>query len=409
MLGRTLLRLVDLLPNPSVGIQRLIAVAVILTQGGIAITGAIVRVTASGLGCPTWPQCFPGSFVPVPHAEVPRIHQAVEFGNRMIAFAVVVAAALAVLAVTRARRRPEVLVYAWLMPVSTVVQAVIGGITVRTGLLWWTVAIHLLTSMTMVWLSVLLYVKIGEPDDGVDQPRVPTPLRVLTALSGVNLAAVLVTDTLVTAAGPHAGDRSPTRTVPRLKVQVDTLVHLHSSLLVAYLALIVGLGFGLLAVRAARPISCCGSACCWCCCARRPPSAPRSTTPGCPPRWWPCTWRGWPRAPRPPPRYGRRCDSAPRPSRSQADSTASANRRCAASRPGVSRCRPPSSGATRSSRTSRSPARSARANSNSGTPIPVWSAATASAAWPSSQDSNSGSAGEACDCAPPRKINDVSG
>lgn len=254
MLGRTLLRLVDLLPNPSVGVQRLIALAVILTQGGIAITGAIVRVTASGLGCPTWPQCFPGSFVPVPHAEVPRIHQAVEFGNRMITLAVVVAAALAVLAVTRARRRPEVLVYAWLMPVSTVVQAVIGGITVRTGLLWWTVAIHLLTSMTMVWLSALLYVKIGEPDDGVDQPRVPTPLRVLTALSGVNLAAVLVTGTLVTAAGPHAGDRSPTRTVPRLEVQVDTLVHLHSSLLVAYLALIVGLGFGLLAVRAARPI-----------------------------------------------------------------------------------------------------------------------------------------------------------
>ena len=65
------------------------------------------------------------------------------------------------------RRRREVLVYAWLMPASTVVQAVIGGITVLTGLLWWTVAIHLLASMTMVWLAVLLYVKIGEPDDGV--------------------------------------------------------------------------------------------------------------------------------------------------------------------------------------------------------------------------------------------------
>lgn len=254
MLGRTLLRLVDLLPNPSLGVQRLIAAAVILTQGGIAITGAIVRVTASGLGCPTWPQCFPGSFVPVAHAEVPRIHQAVEFGNRMITFAVVVAAALAVLAVTRARRRREVLIYAWLMPVSTVVQAVIGGITVRTGLLWWTVAIHLLTSMTMVWLAVLLYVKIGEPDDGAVRVLIPKPLRALTALSGVNLAAVLVTGTLVTAAGPHAGDRSATRTVPRLKVEVATLVHIHSSLLVAYLALIVGLGFGLLAVRATRPV-----------------------------------------------------------------------------------------------------------------------------------------------------------
>ncbi|WP_156747115.1 heme A synthase [Mycobacterium sp. E2462] len=246
--------MVDLLPDPSLRVQRLIAAAVVLTQGGIAVTGAIVRVTASGLGCPTWPQCFPGSFTPVAHAEVPRIHQAVEFGNRMITFAVVLAAALAVLAVVRARRRREVLVYAWLMPVSTVVQAVIGGITVRTGLLWWTVAIHLLTSMTMVWLAVLLFVKIGEPDDGVAQRRVPVALRALTGLIGLNLAAVLVTGTLVTAAGPHAGDRSPTRTVPRLKVEVDTLVHAHSSLLIAYLALLVGLGFGLLAVRAARPV-----------------------------------------------------------------------------------------------------------------------------------------------------------
>src|SRR6201992_2442236 len=144
-----LLRLVDLLPDPSLRTQRVIAALVILTQGGIAVTGAIVRVTASGLGCPTWPQCFPGSFTPVAHAEVPRIHQAVEFGNRMITFAVVITA---ILAVPRARRRAEVLVYAWLMPASTVLQAVIGGITVLTGLLWWTVAIHLLASMAMVWL-----------------------------------------------------------------------------------------------------------------------------------------------------------------------------------------------------------------------------------------------------------------
>lgn len=248
------MRVVDLLPYPSLRIQRIIAATVILSQGGIAVTGSIVRVTASGLGCPTWPRCFPGSFVPVTVSEVPRVHQAIEFGNRLFSIAVVITAALAVLAVTRARRRGEVLAYAWLMPVSTVVQAVIGGITVRTGLLWWTVAIHLLVSMTMVWLSVLLYVKIGEPDDGVVRPRVARPLRALTALTGVNVAAVLVAGTLVTAAGPHAGDRSPSRTVPRLKVEITTLVHLHSSLLVAYLALLVGLGFGLLAVGAARPI-----------------------------------------------------------------------------------------------------------------------------------------------------------
>jgi len=252
--GRIFLRLVDLLPLPSLRAQRIIAAAVILTQGGIAVTGAIVRVTASGLGCPTWPQCFPGSFTPVAVAEVARIHQAVEFGNRMITFAVVLTAALAVLVVTRARRRREVLVYAWLMPASTIVQAVLGGITVLTGLLWWTVAIHLLASMTMVWLAVLLYAKIGEPDDGVPVLRVPKPLRGLTLLSALTLAAVLVTGTLVTAAGPHAGDKSADRTVPRLEVEITRLVHLHSSLLVAYLALLIGLGFGLVAVQVVRPV-----------------------------------------------------------------------------------------------------------------------------------------------------------
>lgn len=243
-----------MLPLPSLRTQRLIAIAVILSQGGIAVTGAIVRVTASGLGCPTWPQCFPGSFTPVPHPEVAGIHQAVEFGNRLITFLVVLTAALAVLAVTRARRRREVLAYAWLMPASTVVQAVIGGITVLTGLLWWTVAIHLLASMTMVWLAVLLYVKIGEPDTGVPALAVPQPLRWLTALTGVALAAVLVTGTLVTAAGPHAGDKSIDRPVPRLMVEITTLVHAHSSLLVAYLSLVVALGFALLAVRAPRAV-----------------------------------------------------------------------------------------------------------------------------------------------------------
>ena len=242
---------------PSLRAQRIIAFLVILTQGGIAVTGAIVRVTASGLGCPTWPQCFPGSFTPVPHAEVAGIHQAVEFGNRMITFLVVLTAALAVLAVTRARRRREVLIYAWLMPASTVAQAVIGGITVLTGLLWWTVAIHLLASMTMVWLAVLLYVKIGEPDEdtaGISTPVVPKPLRHMTALAAVVLAAQLVSGTLVTGAGPHAGDKSITQPVPRLQVEITTLVHLHSSLLVAYLTLVVGLGFGLLAVHAPRPV-----------------------------------------------------------------------------------------------------------------------------------------------------------
>ena len=186
---RFLLRLVDVLPMPSLRTQRLIAAAVILTQGGIAVTGAIVRVTASGLGCPTWPQCFPGSFTPVAVSEVPRIHQAVEFGNRMVTFLVVLTAALAVLAVTRARRRAEVQVYAWLMPASTVVQAVIGGITVLTGLLWWTVALHLLASMTMVWLAVLIALVVAQGLVGTVQYFTGVP-AVLVAVHVAGAAAV---------------------------------------------------------------------------------------------------------------------------------------------------------------------------------------------------------------------------
>ncbi|WP_328663834.1 COX15/CtaA family protein [Nocardia salmonicida] len=248
MLYRAFIGLVDRLPLPSLRVQRLIAVAVILSQAGISVTGAIVRVTASGLGCPTWPQCFPGSFTPIGVSEVPVLHQTVEFGNRLLTFAVTLCAALIVLAVVRARRRKEVLVYAWLMPGGTVVQAVIGGITVRTGLLWWTVAVHLLASMAMVWLAVVLYAKISEPDDGIETVQVPAPLRWLTALSGVALAGVLVAGTLVTAAGPHAGDKSIDRQVERLEVEIVTLVHLHSQLLIGYLALLIGLAFGLYAV-----------------------------------------------------------------------------------------------------------------------------------------------------------------
>ena len=243
-------RLVNLLPLPSLRTQRILAAAVVLSQALIAVTGSIVRVTASGLCCPTWPQCFPGSFTPEPHAEVPVIHQAVEFGNRLITFAVVITAILAVLAVTRARRRREVLFYAWLMPASTVLQAVIGGITVLTGLLWWTVAIHLLISMVMVWLATLLYIKIGEPDDGIVSETVPKPLRRLTFLSAIVLTATLIAGTLVTGAGPHAGDKSPQRTVPRLEVEIVTLVHVHATLLVCYLSLLIGLGAGVMAVGA---------------------------------------------------------------------------------------------------------------------------------------------------------------
>ncbi len=255
VLYRGYLNLVDRLPLPSLRTQRIIAFLTIVVQGGIAVTGSVVRVTASGLGCPTWPQCFPGSMVPVGvSSNVHTLHQAVEFGNRLLTFVVVVVSAAIVLAVTRARRRREVIAWAWLMPAGTVLQAVIGGITVLTGLLWWTVAIHMLASMLMVWLAVVLFEKVGEPDDGVVDQVLPQPLRWLTALSGVVLAGVLIAGTMVTGAGPHAGDKGIERPVPRLDLDITNLVHLHAELLVGYLALLVGLAFALYAVAAPEPV-----------------------------------------------------------------------------------------------------------------------------------------------------------
>ena len=316
--GRIFLRLVDLLPLPSLRVQRAIAAAVILTQGGIAVTGAIVRVTASGLGCPTWPQCFPGSFTPIPHPEVAGIHQAVEFGNRMITFLVVLTAALAVLAVTRARSRREVLIYAWLMPASTVVQAVIGGITVLTGLLWWTVAIHLLASMTMVWVSVLLYVKIGEPDER----RCPAPC---------SEAVAPVDHSQRDGAGRHPRDRNtghgrgpargrqehhPTGATATGRDH-DARAH---ALLAARDVPVAARRAGLRTARRARtaagPAAARGARRRWC--AVKDSSAPCSTSTMSRRRWWPSTSRVRPRALRPPPRYGRRCESGPRPRRSRA-------------------------------------------------------------------------------------------
>ena len=241
-------RLLDKLPNPSLRVQQAIAIAVIATQAGISVTGSVVRVTSSGLGCPTWPKCFPGSYVPTTVAMVPFWHQAIEFGNRMLTGVVTIAAGLIVVAVLRARRRREVVFYAWLMPIGTVVQAVLGGITVRMQLLWWTVAIHLIVSMIMIWFATLLYNKVSEPDDAALNLEMPRGLHTLVSLSAVALTATLVVGTMVTGAGPHAGDAAAD--MHRLNLDIETLAHTHAMLMTAYFTLLIGLGFALATTKA---------------------------------------------------------------------------------------------------------------------------------------------------------------
>jgi cytochrome c oxidase assembly protein subunit 15 len=119
--------------------------------------------------------------------------------------------------------------------------------TVLLGLVWWSVAVHFLVSMAMVWLAVQL-VEASSDGNGPPRPVVGTPVRRLVAASTAVLAALLVAGTLVTAAGPHAGDAA----TPRLGLGVPDAAQLHADLLFAYLGLLVGLGFALAAVAAPR-------------------------------------------------------------------------------------------------------------------------------------------------------------
>ena len=227
---------IDRLPSPSYRLQLGVAIAVVATQALIAMTGAVVRVTGSGLGCPTWPECFPGSMVPVEHPEFAALNQWIEYGNRLFTGIVgLIAGAAFVLAYLHRPRDKRYLRLAAAMPVGVIVQAGIGGITVRMDLLWWTVAVHLIASTVMVCLATLLVHAI--PREGRTTQRGTRLLYVPAAL----LTGVLITGTMVTGAGPHGGDPA----TPRLDLPVETLAHVHAAMLYTYLGTLVLLGFWL--------------------------------------------------------------------------------------------------------------------------------------------------------------------
>jgi cytochrome c oxidase assembly protein subunit 15 len=234
------------LPATPPRLMRALAVAAALAQGGIAVTGSVVRVTGSGLGCPDWPTCFPGSLTPDTRFDVAPLHQWVEFGNRLLTGLITVVALVCLIAAlgTRPRRR-RLTVLAACMPAGVFAQAVIGGVTVLAGLAWWTVCVHFLVSMVLVWLGVLLVRATGQLD-GPAVPTLPAAGRGLITLASAALAALLTAGTMVTAAGPHAGDAK----APRLGAGVRVTAQLHADLLIGYLGLLIGLGFLLHAVHA---------------------------------------------------------------------------------------------------------------------------------------------------------------
>jgi cytochrome c oxidase assembly protein subunit 15 len=206
------------------------AIASLVANVGIVLTGGVVRLTGSGLGCPTWPRCTDESFVP--HRALGH-HSAIEFGNRLLTF-VVAAVAIATFVVAWRYGRAGVLRLAFLLALGVPAQAVIGGVTVLTDLNPWVVSFHLLVSLAMVGLAVTLIRRVTEGDE---PPRALVPQGVVWLVRAVFLAgwAVLYVGTVVTGSGPHAGDVD----APRNGLDPRALSQLHSDVVFLLLGLTV--------------------------------------------------------------------------------------------------------------------------------------------------------------------------
>ncbi len=214
----------------------------VATQIGIVLTGGLVRLTGSGLGCPTWPECVPGSYTPtVTQAE--GYHKHIEFGNRLLTFVVGIVALATVVAVwryVRATGAPRRVLLLGVLPLLGVVgQAVLGGVTVLTGLSPVTVAAHFLLSMVLVAVSTVLLLAVRSPSGPAAVRR--ELLWLVWAVAAV-AALVLVLGTVVTGAGPHSGDAD---TPARLAVDPRTASWIHADAVWLFLGLVAALVVGL--------------------------------------------------------------------------------------------------------------------------------------------------------------------
>ena len=205
---------------------RRLAVVTTALLAAIVVSGAAVRLTSSGLGCPTWPRCTDTSLI-----APPSYHALVEFVNRVVSALVgVVVALVAIASVLRRPRRRDVVVLSWSLVAGFVGQAVIGGLSVRYGLAPGWVMAHFLLSMLLLWAALVL---VHRADDAawahvppVHVPAMRRELRWLVRLLASVAGAVLVLGTVTTGTGPHAGDS--TRHVARFALPLERVTQLHA-------------------------------------------------------------------------------------------------------------------------------------------------------------------------------------
>jgi cytochrome c oxidase assembly protein subunit 15 len=233
---------------------RRVLLANLVAQVGIVVTGGLVRLTGSGLGCPSWPECVPGSYVPVVR-QPQGFHKYIEFSNRMVTLAVLVAAAAALLVTLRATPRAERrdrrgrLLLGAVPLLGVVTQAMLGGLTVLTGLNPATVAAHFLLSMVLVAASSLLLLRVGLPRPPVG--HLPRELAWLGRGIAVVLAVVLVLGTVVTGSGPHSGDAARPA---RFGFDPRTVSWVHADAVWLFLGLVVTLVVALRLAGAPTPL-----------------------------------------------------------------------------------------------------------------------------------------------------------
>ena len=211
-------------------LRRFLYGALLTLQAGLVLTGGAVRITGSGLGCPTWPECTPGSYTPVPHQAEGQLHAWIEFGNRLLTFALV-AVSLAVLIHVLYKRRRDLRSLAIGQLLGILGQGVLGGITVLTDLHPLPVAGHLLLSIVLIAGAASLYSR----REYSARPR--TDLDKLTkriSLLHIGLTfVVIILGTIVTGSGPHAGDEK----AQRFGFDIRVVAWLHADAVIALLGL----------------------------------------------------------------------------------------------------------------------------------------------------------------------------
>jgi cytochrome c oxidase assembly protein subunit 15 len=211
----------------------------LFAQAAIVVTGGAVRLTGSGLGCPTWPECTPGSYTPKPYQVEEQVKVWIEFGNRLLTF-VLVLAAITVLVSVLAAGRKDLRGLALGQVLGIFGQGILGGITVLTGLHPATVAAHFLLSIVLIAGATSLRAQRFASLE--KQDTAPLVKKIATAHIAVSFL-VLFLGTLVTGSGPHAGDA----TAPRFPFDLRTMAWLHADSVIA----LFGITFGLFVVQGA--------------------------------------------------------------------------------------------------------------------------------------------------------------